>query len=91
MQAILGAGGAIGTELVKEFALAGQTVRLVSRNPKPIQLVSVPTTYFDPLTPAGHSATSAGWERNPVATTGKGAKPTRMRATVARILQEPEE
>jgi nucleoside-diphosphate-sugar epimerase len=37
MQTILGAGGAIGTELVKEFARTGQSVRLVSRNPKPIQ------------------------------------------------------
>jgi nucleoside-diphosphate-sugar epimerase len=34
MQTILGAGGAIGTELVKELARAGQRVRLVSRNPK---------------------------------------------------------
>ena len=33
MQTILGAGGAIGTELVKEFARTGQSVRLVSRNP----------------------------------------------------------
>jgi nucleoside-diphosphate-sugar epimerase len=37
MQTILGAGGAIGTELVKEFDRTGQSVRLVSRNPKPIQ------------------------------------------------------
>jgi putative NADH-flavin reductase len=37
MQTILGAGGAIGTELVEEFARTGHTVRLVSRNPKPIQ------------------------------------------------------
>jgi nucleoside-diphosphate-sugar epimerase len=37
MQTILGAGGAIGTELLKEFARTGQSVRLVSRNPKPIQ------------------------------------------------------
>jgi len=37
MQTILGAGGAIGTELVKELAHAGQPVRLVGRNPKPVQ------------------------------------------------------
>jgi nucleoside-diphosphate-sugar epimerase len=34
MQTILGAGGAIGTELVKELARAGRTVRLVGRNAK---------------------------------------------------------
>jgi nucleoside-diphosphate-sugar epimerase len=34
MQTILGAGGAIGTELVKELARAGQAVRLVGRTPK---------------------------------------------------------
>jgi len=33
----LGAGGAIGTELVKELARAGQPVRLVDRHPKPVQ------------------------------------------------------
>jgi nucleoside-diphosphate-sugar epimerase len=37
MQTILGAGGEIGTELVKELAHAGQPVRLVGRNPKPVQ------------------------------------------------------
>jgi nucleoside-diphosphate-sugar epimerase len=37
MQTILGAGGAIGTELVKELAHAGQPVRLVGRNPKLVQ------------------------------------------------------
>lgn len=37
MQTILGAGGAIGTELVKEFARTSQSVRLVGRNPKPVQ------------------------------------------------------
>jgi nucleoside-diphosphate-sugar epimerase len=37
MQTILGAGGAIGTELVKELAHAGQPVRLVGRNPKRVQ------------------------------------------------------
>jgi nucleoside-diphosphate-sugar epimerase len=37
MQTILGAGGAIGTELVKELAHAGQPVRLVGRKPKPVQ------------------------------------------------------
>jgi nucleoside-diphosphate-sugar epimerase len=37
MQTILGAGGAIGTELVKELAHAGQSVRLVGRNPKRVQ------------------------------------------------------
>jgi nucleoside-diphosphate-sugar epimerase len=34
MQTILGAGGAIGTELVRELAQARQQVRLVGRNPK---------------------------------------------------------
>ena len=34
MQTILGAGGAIGTELVRELSQAGQQVRLVGRNPK---------------------------------------------------------
>ena len=33
MQTILGAGGAIGTELLKELARSRQPVRLVSRNP----------------------------------------------------------
>jgi len=37
MQTILGAGGAIGVELVKELAHAGQPVRLVSRNPKLVE------------------------------------------------------
>ena len=36
MQTILGAGGAIGTELVRELARARQSVRLVGRNPKPV-------------------------------------------------------
>ena len=34
MQTILGAGGAIGTELVRELARTRQQVRLVGRNPK---------------------------------------------------------
>jgi uncharacterized protein YbjT (DUF2867 family) len=34
MQTILGAGGAIGTELVRELAHTKQPVRLVGRNPK---------------------------------------------------------
>jgi uncharacterized protein YbjT (DUF2867 family) len=34
MQTILGAGGAIGTELVGELAQRRQPVRLVGRNPK---------------------------------------------------------
>ena len=34
MQTLLGAGGAIGIELVKELAQKGQRVRLVGRNPK---------------------------------------------------------
>jgi nucleoside-diphosphate-sugar epimerase len=34
MQTILGAGGAIAMELVKELAHARQPVRLVGRNPK---------------------------------------------------------
>jgi nucleoside-diphosphate-sugar epimerase len=37
MQTILGAGGAIGTELAKELARSRQPVRLVSRNPKLVQ------------------------------------------------------
>jgi nucleoside-diphosphate-sugar epimerase len=37
MQTILGAGGAIGVELLKELAGKGQRVRLVGRNPKPAQ------------------------------------------------------
>jgi nucleoside-diphosphate-sugar epimerase len=37
MQTILGAGGAIGTELVKELARSRQPVRLVGRNPKLVQ------------------------------------------------------
>jgi nucleoside-diphosphate-sugar epimerase len=36
MQTILGAGGAIGTELVRELAHARQSVRLVGRNPKAV-------------------------------------------------------
>src|SRR5579864_461668 len=36
MQTILGAGGAIGAELVKELAHTGQPVRLVGRNPKQV-------------------------------------------------------
>ena len=34
MITILGAGGAIGTELVKEYAARGQRIRLVGRHPK---------------------------------------------------------
>jgi nucleoside-diphosphate-sugar epimerase len=34
MQTILGAGGAIGTELLKELVAGGESVRLVGRNPK---------------------------------------------------------
>ncbi len=34
MQTILGAGGAIGTELVREIARTRQRVRLVGRNPE---------------------------------------------------------
>ena len=37
MQTILGAGGAIGTELVRELSQAGKRVRLVGRNPKLVQ------------------------------------------------------
>jgi len=37
MQTILGAGGAIGTELLKELARSRQPVRLVGRNPKLVQ------------------------------------------------------
>jgi nucleoside-diphosphate-sugar epimerase len=35
MITILGAGGAVGRELVKEYAATGQRVRLVGRSPKP--------------------------------------------------------
>src|SRR6266404_9424729 len=34
MVTILGAGGAIGSELVKEFTARNEPIRLVSRNPK---------------------------------------------------------
>jgi nucleoside-diphosphate-sugar epimerase len=37
MQTILGAGGAIGTELARELVRARQPVRLVARNPKPVE------------------------------------------------------
>jgi len=37
MQTILGAGGAVGLELVKEFARTHQPVRLVGRDPKLVQ------------------------------------------------------
>ena len=37
MQTILGAGGAIGTEVVRELAHRRQPVRLVGRNPKRVQ------------------------------------------------------
>jgi nucleoside-diphosphate-sugar epimerase len=37
MQTILGAGGAVGTQLLEELIRTGQTVRLVSRNPKPVR------------------------------------------------------
>jgi len=33
MDAILGAGGAVGAELVKELARPGRSVRLVGRKP----------------------------------------------------------
>jgi len=36
MQTILGAGGAIGTELLNELLRARRPVRLVARNPKPV-------------------------------------------------------
>ncbi len=36
MHTILGAGGAIGVELLRELAGKGQRVRLVGRNPKPV-------------------------------------------------------
>ena len=35
MDTILGAGGAVGAQLVRELVRAGRTVRLVSRNPAP--------------------------------------------------------
>jgi nucleoside-diphosphate-sugar epimerase len=37
MHTILGAGGAIGTELARELARAGHPVRLVARNPKAVE------------------------------------------------------
>jgi nucleoside-diphosphate-sugar epimerase len=40
MQAILGAGGAIGTELLSELVRRQQQVRLVGRNPKHVQGVT---------------------------------------------------
>src|SRR6266478_2568018 len=36
MVTILGAGGAIGNELVKELSARSEPIRLVSRNPKPV-------------------------------------------------------
>jgi len=36
MHTILGAGGAIGTQLLKELARTGQPVRLVARSPKSV-------------------------------------------------------
>ena len=36
MASILGAGGAIGSEFVKELTTRNQPVRLVSRNPQPV-------------------------------------------------------
>lgn len=36
MHAILGAGGAVGTELARELLAAGKPVRLVGRNPRPV-------------------------------------------------------
>ena len=51
MQTILGAGGAIGTELVRELAQARQHVRLVGRNPTPVpgatETVSADISNFD--------------------------------------------
>ena len=35
MHTMLGAGGAIGIELVSQLAKKGRRIRLVSRNPKP--------------------------------------------------------
>ncbi|MCU1335671.1 MAG: hypothetical protein JWO19_1252 [Bryobacterales bacterium] len=37
---ILGAGGAIGNELLKELSARNEPIRLVSRNPKPVQGVA---------------------------------------------------
>ena len=36
MVSILGAGGAIGRELVKELSARSEPIRLASRNPKPV-------------------------------------------------------
>ena len=37
MDTILGAGGAVGAELVGELVRAGRSVRLVARNPAPVE------------------------------------------------------
>ena len=51
MHTILGAGGAIGKELVKELGRRGEQVRLVSRNPRPVngatQVVSADISNLD--------------------------------------------
>src|ERR1700676_2696017 len=51
MHTILGAGGAIGVELVSELAARGRRIRLVSRNPKsdagPDQVVSADLANLD--------------------------------------------
>jgi uncharacterized protein YbjT (DUF2867 family) len=50
MHTILGAGGAIGVELVRELAARGRRIRLVSRNPKstgPDQVVSADLANLD--------------------------------------------
>jgi len=41
MVTILGAGGAIGSELVKELTVRNESIRLVSRNPKLVPGVAV--------------------------------------------------
>jgi nucleoside-diphosphate-sugar epimerase len=56
MHTILGAGGAIGVELVSELAARGRRIRLVSRNPKPDtgadQVVSADLADLDQTTKA---------------------------------------
>ena len=50
MHTILGAGGAIGVELVSELAARGRRIRLVSRNPSgagPDQVVSADLANLD--------------------------------------------
>src|SRR4030088_348564 len=57
MVTILGAGGAIGSELVKELIARNEPVRLVSRNPKPVpgaaEVVAADLSNLDDTVKAG--------------------------------------